>query len=88
MQSGLEKVPGHSGEFETSIALAAFPERIHREGVDYEKIHLALKDPEDSKNDRSYYYDSLLARPEKGEALIRIAVDWVTETLRGMIART
>jgi len=88
MQSGLEKVPGHSGEFETSVALAAFPERIHREGVDYEKIHLALKDPEDSKTDRSYYYDSLLARPEKGEALIRIAVDWVAEKLRGMIAQS
>ena len=88
MQSGLEKVPGHSAEFETSFALAAFPERVHREGVDYEKVHLALKDPEDLKNDRSYYYDSLLATPEKGEVLIRIAVDWVTARVRSMIAQS
>lgn len=88
MQSGLDKVPGHSAEFETSFALGAFPERVHREGVDYEKVHLRLKNPEDLKNDRSYYYDSLLARPEKGEILIRIAVDWVAEKLRGMIAQT
>ena len=85
MQSGLEKVPGHSAEFETSFALAAFPERIHREGVDYEKVHLTLKDPGDLKNDRSYYYESLLATPEKGEVLIRMAVDWLTEKLSGMI---
>lgn len=88
MQSGLDKVPGHSGEFETSFALAAFPERVHRDGVDYEKVHLALKDPEDAKNDRSYYYDSLLATSEKGEALIQIAVDWVANRLRTMIAQS
>jgi creatinine amidohydrolase len=88
MQSGLEKVPGHSAEFETSVALAAFPERVHREGVDYEKVHLPLKDPEDSKNDRSFYYDSLLATPEKGEVLIRIAVDWVADKLRTMISQS
>ena len=88
MQSGLDKVPGHSAEFETSFALAAFPERVHRAGVDYEKVHLALKDPEDLKNDRTYYYDSLLATPEKGERLIRIAVDWVAARIRNMIAQS
>ncbi len=86
METGTEKVPGHSGEFETSFALAAFPERIHREGVDYEKVRLALKDPEDAKNDRSFYYDSLRATPEKGEAMIRIAVDWVAAKVRSMMA--
>jgi creatinine amidohydrolase len=88
MQSGLENVPGHSAEFETSFALAAFPERVHREGVDYEKVHLALKDPEDLKNDRTWYYNSLLATPEKGERLIRIAVDWVAARVRSMIAQS
>lgn len=87
MQSGLEKVPGHSGEFETSFALAAFHERVHREGVDYEKVHLALKSPEDLKNDRAFYYDSLLATPEKGEVFIRIAVDWVAARVRNMLAQ-
>src|SRR6266404_8389963 len=36
MQSG--KAPGHAAEFETSFAMAAFPERIHWEGVDYARI--------------------------------------------------
>jgi creatinine amidohydrolase len=87
MQGGLEKVPGHSGEFETSFALAAFPERVHREGVDYEKVHLALKNPQDLKNDRTFYYDSLLATAEKGEVLIRIAVDWTVARLQSLIAQ-
>ena len=88
METGPENVPGHSGEFETSVALAAFPERVHREGVDYEKLKLALKDPEDARNDRKFYYDSLLARAEKGEVLIRIAVDWVAARLRSMMERS
>jgi creatinine amidohydrolase/Fe(II)-dependent formamide hydrolase-like protein len=88
MQTGLEKVPGHSGEFETSFALAAFPQRVHREGVDYEKLKLQLKDPQDAKDDRSFYYDSLLASSEKGEALIRIAVDWVAAKVESMIAQS
>jgi len=88
METGLENVPGHSGEFETSVALAAFPERVHREGVDYEKLKLALKDPEDARNDRKFYYDSLLARAEKGEVLIRLAVDWVAARLRSMMERS
>lgn len=87
MESGLENIPGHSAEFETSFALAAFPERIHRDGVDYEKVKLTLKDPKDAADDRRYYSDSLKARAEKGEALIRIAVDWVSGRLRQMMAK-
>jgi creatinine amidohydrolase len=86
METGLENVPGHSAEFETSFALAAFPERVHRAGVDYEKVKLNLKDPKDAAADRRYYYESLKARPEKGEVLIRIAVDWVADRLRRMMA--
>ena len=85
MESGLENIPGHSSEFETSFALAAFPERIHRDGVDYEKVKLNLKDPKDAADDRRYYSDSLKARAEKGEALIRIAVDWVAARLRSLM---
>jgi creatinine amidohydrolase/Fe(II)-dependent formamide hydrolase-like protein len=86
METGVANIPGHSAEFETSFALAAFPERVHRDGVDYEKVRLNLKDPKDAADDRRYYYDSLKARAEKGEALIRITVDWVAERLRRMIA--
>jgi len=88
MQTGPESVPGHASEFETSFALAAFPERVHREGVDYEKVHLVLKNPDELKGDRKGYYDSLLATPEKGEVLIRLAVDWVAAKVRSMIAQT
>ena len=35
------KAPGHAAEFETSFAMAAFPERIHWEGVDYDKDQAA-----------------------------------------------
>ena len=86
METGIENIPGHSAEFETSFALAAFPERVHRDGVDYEKVRLNLKDPKDAADDRRYYYESLKARAEKGEALMRIAVDWVADRLRRMIA--
>jgi creatinine amidohydrolase len=86
MQSGMSMIPGHSAEFETSFALAAFPERVHREGVDYSKVRLNLKSAKDAEEDRTYYRDSLLATPEKGEALIRIAVDWVADKMRQMIA--
>jgi creatinine amidohydrolase len=85
MQSGMAMVPGHSAEFETSFALAAFPERVRREGVDHEKLNLKLKDPKDAEQDRTYYRDSQLATAEKGEALIRIAVDWVANRLKGMM---
>jgi creatinine amidohydrolase/Fe(II)-dependent formamide hydrolase-like protein len=85
MQSGIERVPGHSAEFETSFALAAFPERVHREGVDYDKVRLQLKDPQDAKDDRDFYQESMFATAEKGEALIRIAVDWVAARVRSMM---
>ncbi len=86
MQSGMEMIPGHSAEFETSFALAAFPERVRREGVEYASVKLNLKNPKDAEEDRTYYRDSLLATAEKGEALIRIAVDWVSDKLKQMMS--
>lgn len=86
MQSGFSMIPGHSAEFETSVALAAFPERVHRGGVDYSKVKLNLKSAKDAEEDRMYYNDSQLATAEKGEALIRIAVDWTADRLRRMMA--
>lgn len=88
MQSGMAGIPGHSAEFETSVALAAFPERVHREGVDYPRARLNLKSPKDAEQDKKYYDDSLLATAEKGEALIRIAVEWTADRVRQMIGRS
>ena len=86
METGVENIPGHSAEFETSFALAAFPERVHRDGVDYEKLRMKFKDRKDAGDDRRYYLESLKACAEKGEALIRITVDWLADRLRRMIA--
>ncbi len=87
MESGMAGIPGHSAEFETSVALAAFPERVHREGVDYSKVKLNLKSSEDASQDRKFYEESLLATAEKGEALIRIAVDWTAGKIRQMMSQ-
>ena len=88
METGMAGIPGHSAEFETSVALAAFPDRVHREGVDYSKVKLNLKSAEDAGGDRKSYEESLLATPEKGEALIRIAVDWTAGRIRQMISQS
>jgi len=88
MESGMAGIPGHSAEFETSVALAAFPDRVHREGVDYSKVRLNLKSAKDAGEDGKYYEESLLATAEKGEALIRIAVDWTAGKMRQMIGQS
>lgn len=85
MQSG--KAPGHAAEFETSFAMAAFPERIHWEGVDYEKAkpHLRIKDPASARQEEEFYREAKLATTAKGEAMIAISVNWVADRLRQMI---
>jgi len=86
MESG--QAPGHAGEFETSFAMAAFPERVHWEGVDYEKAkpRLHILDPASAKQEEQFYKDAKLATTAKGEAMIGIAVKWVAEQLRLSIA--
>lgn len=85
MQSG--KAPGHAAEFETSFAMAAFPERIHWEDVDYEKIkpHLKIKDPKSATQEEEFAREAKLASTAKGEAMIDIAVKWTAERLRQMM---
>src|SRR5262245_34352015 len=86
MESG--KAPGHAGEFETSFAMAAFPERGHWEGVDYEKAkpRLHIKDPASAEQEEQFAKDARLATTAKGEAMIAIAVKWVAEQLRRSMA--
>jgi creatinine amidohydrolase len=86
MTSG--KAPGHAAEFETSFAMAAFPERIHWEGVDYDKIkpHLHIKDPKSAVQEEEFAREAKLATTAKGEAMIDIAVKWTAGRLRGMLA--
>jgi creatinine amidohydrolase len=81
------KAPGHSGEFETSFAMAAFPERIHWEGVEYEKIKpfLHIKDPKSAADEELFAQEAKLATTAKGEAMIDIAVKWTAERMRQLI---
>jgi creatinine amidohydrolase len=82
------KAPAHAAEFETSFAMAAFPERIHWEGVDYAKAkpRLHIQSPESAKEDELFHQEAKLAATWKGEAMIKIAVEWVAGRLRQMIA--
>jgi len=83
------KAPAHAAEFETSFAMAAFPERIHWEGVDYAKAkaRLNIKSPESAKDDELFHQEAKLAATWKGEAMIKIAVEWVAGRLREMIGQ-
>ncbi|MBT4484145.1 MAG: creatininase family protein [Candidatus Latescibacteria bacterium] len=91
-------VAGHAGEFETSIALAAFPERVHRvtyEGTDPYKWDVDRKDLErvgyykesfdTPESDRSNFEESKHASAEKGERIIAHAVNWLANKLQKMI---
>ena len=85
MASG--KAPGHAAEFETSFAMAAFPERIHWEGVDYARIKplLHIKDPQSAAQEEQFAEEAKLAATAKGEAMIDIAVKWTAGRLRQLI---
>ena len=86
MASG--SAPGHAGEFETSFAMAAFPQRVHWEGVDYDKVkdRLNIKDPKSAQQEEGFARDAKLAATSKGEAMISMAVTWTADVLRQMIA--
>lgn len=81
------KAPGHAAEFETSFAMAAFPQRIHWEDVNYDKIKplLHIKDPQSAEQEEQFAREAKLATTAKGEAMIDIAVKWTAERLRQII---
>lgn len=85
MESG--KAPGHASEFEVSFAMAAFPERIHWEDVDYEKAkaNLHIRTPEAAKADEQFAKEARLASTAKGEAMIQIAITWVANRVKQLI---
>jgi len=83
MESG--NCPGHAAEFETSVALAAFPENVDWEGADYDGAKLSIPDQDQARSDRDYHREAKLATAEKGERMIDVAVDWVVERMQTMI---
>ncbi len=88
MESGV--APGHAAEFETSFALAAFPERLHWDDVNWErdKAKFGIRDPASAKQEETFAREAKLASAAKGEAMISIAVDWVAGRLRSLLAQT
>lgn len=83
MESGV--CPGHAAEFETAFALAAFPENVDWDGVDYDRAKLTISDSNRAISDREYHQQAKLANAEKGQVMIDAAVDWITEKLKAMI---
>ena len=78
------KAPGQREKFETSFAMAAFPQRVHWEGVDYARIGplLHIKDPASAAQEEEFAREAKLATTAKGEAMVGIAVKWTAERLR------
>lgn len=77
--------PGHASEFETSFALAAFPERVEWEGVDYDRARLTISVPERATQDRAFHEEAGLATAAKGEVMIAAAVEWTIAQLRELL---
>ena len=86
MESG--KLPGHAAEYETSFAMAAFPERVRWEDVDYQKAkpRLGIKTEEAARQDETFAKEAKMASTAKGEIMIKMAVNWVAERVRKLIA--
>ena len=84
MESG--DCPAHAAEFETSIALAAFPENVHWEGVDLEGVDLEIRREGYRERDPEYFEAARdLASPSKGRIMADAAIRWVAEKMREMI---
>lgn len=84
MESG--HAPGHAAEFETAFAMAAFPENVHWEQVDYEKANVKIHDERYAKVDPQYYVEARdMATARKGRIMIDEAIGWVSDRMRQMI---
>jgi creatinine amidohydrolase len=83
----------HAAEFETSLLLAAFPDRVRRftmeeydrAGLDFDKETILTPAGENAR-DRARQEQALLATAEKGQALISIATRFIQGKLQRMIA--
>jgi len=77
--------PAHAAEFETSFALAAFPESVHFTDEPYPAAELHISDPRRAEADRRYHRDARLAKASTGQQMIDIAVNCVTSRLKAML---
>jgi creatinine amidohydrolase len=84
MESG--DCPAHAAEFETSVALAAFPENVHWEGVDLEGMELNIKNTGYAEREPAYFAGARdLATPGKGRVMIDAATRWVIQRMNEMM---
>jgi len=87
LESG--ECPAHAAEFETSIALAAFPENAHWEGVDYDAETFDIQNQNYRPQDPRYAYAARdFATPHKGRIMIDAAVEWVAGQMTDMMEAT
>ena len=78
--------PAHAAEFETSFALAAFPENVHWEGVHPEGGRLQIRNEGYAPRDPLYFRAAReLATPGKGRIMADEAIRWVIARMRQMI---
>jgi creatinine amidohydrolase len=84
MESG--DCPAHAAEFETSFALAAFPENVHWEGVDLNGYTPVIGNEGYVSREPGYFRGARdLATPGKGRVMADEAIRWVTGRVRQMI---
>jgi creatinine amidohydrolase len=83
LESG--ECPGHAGEFETSVALAAFPESVHPVEERYPEEELRISLPQRASDDRRFFTTARQATPAKGQVMLEIAVEWLAARLRRLI---
>jgi creatinine amidohydrolase len=85
MESG--ECPGHAAEFETSVALALFPDGVHPSGEPYPQDEIQPAEPRRAADDRRFFAEAELASPEKGRVMMEAAAAWVSRLLETFLQR-
>ena len=67
----------HDANAKQAVALAAFPENAHWEGVDYDAETFDIQSESYREQDPRYARAARLATPHKGRIMIDSAVEWV-----------
>lgn len=79
------EIPGHAAEFETSVALAEFPESVHFTEGPYPEAELRITDPSRAVEDRRFFEGARHASEEKGRLYAEHAVAYLVERLRRLM---
>lgn len=79
------EIPGHAAEFETSVALAAFPGSVHFTDAPYPESELTITDPARAIDDRRFFEGARHASAEKGRLYVDHAVAFLVERLHRLL---